>query len=131
LPTEAEWEFAARGGNKNQGFIYSGSNNLNEVCWFSGNSDWETKPVGQKLPNELGIYDMSGNIWEWTNDWYENFGTASVTDPTGPNTGSGRVGRGGGWRYGAESCRVADRGNIDPWFSWGGSGGFRVVFAHN
>ena len=130
LPTEADWEFAARGGNRSQGFIYSGSNDLNEVGWFWENSDGETKPVGQKLPNELGIYDMSGNVWEWTSDWWSNFGTASVTDPTGPNTGSGRVVRGGSWFNNAEGCRVANRGHVNP-ESGGGFLGFRVAFAPN
>jgi len=130
LPTEAEWEFAARGGNRSQGFIYSGSNNLSEVGWFWENSDWETKPVGQKLPNELGIYDMSGNVWEWTSDWWSNFGTASVTSPTGPNTGSDRVIRGGGWDYDAEICRVAIRGIDFPDLRWLNYG-FRVAFAPN
>jgi len=127
LPTEAEWEFAARGGNKNQGFIYSGSNDLNEVGWFLGNS---TQPVGQKKPNELGIYDMSGNVWEWTSDWYENFSTASVTNPTGPNTGSGRVIRGGGWNAETGLCRVSHRTFDAPHSRWSFDG-FRVVFAHN
>jgi len=104
LLTEAEWEFAARGGNKTRGYIYSGSNNLDEVGWYWNNAGtyaYECKPVGQKLPNELGIYDMSGNVWEWVNDWYGSYPNGAVTDPTVPETGSYRVDRGGGWNNSA------------------------------
>ncbi|MCL2845823.1 MAG: formylglycine-generating enzyme family protein [Chitinivibrionia bacterium] len=128
LPTEAEWEFAARGGNRSQGFIYSGSNNLSEVGWFWENIPTEgTQPVGLLKPNELGIYDMSGNVWEWTSDWWSNFGTASVVDPTGPITGSNRVLRGGSWFIFAELCRVASRYSYFPDYRWNYFG-FRVVF---
>ena len=95
LLTEAEWEFAALGGNKSQGFIYSGSNDINEVAWWQGNSV-RTQPVGQKKANELGIHDMSGNVWEWVNDWWSsNYSNVPVTNPTGPDSGSFRVVRGG------------------------------------
>ncbi|GHU57772.1 hypothetical protein FACS189411_12060 [Bacteroidia bacterium] len=114
LPTEAEWEYAARGGNRSQGYKYSGSNNLNNVAWYGGNSSSKTHPVGAKSPNELGVYDMSGNVWEWCSDWYGNYNSSSQTNPTGPSTGSRRVLRGGGWDYGAEYCRVSDRGSNAP-----------------
>jgi len=117
LLTEAEWEFAARGGNKSKGYIYSGSNNLDEVGWYwdnSGTYKYECKPVGQKLPNELGIYDMSGNVWEWVSDWYGDYSSNAQTDPTGPSTGSDRVFRGGGWDSNSQYCRVAIRNGNSP-----------------
>jgi uncharacterized repeat protein (TIGR02543 family) len=130
LPTEAEWEFAARGGNKSQGYIYSGSNNLNEVGWYwENNSDYGTKQVGLKLPNELGIYDMSGNVSEWCKDWYGAYPTEAVTNPTGPSTGDYRVLRGGNVYPGERYCRVADRGISIP--SYGSDLGFRVAFPAN
>lgn len=113
LPTEAQWEFAARGGNKSKGYTYSGSNDLKEVAWYSGNSYSEKhRDVGTKQPNELGLYDMSGNVYEWCLDIYGGYGYGDekeVTDPQGPQDGSSRVCRGGCWRYGASSCRVANR----------------------
>ena len=121
LPTEAQWEYAARGGNKSLGYKYSGSNTIDEVAWYCGNamgvdlssSDYGTHRVGTKLPNELGLYDMSGNVWEWCSDWYGSYSTSSQTNPTGPTTGSDRVLRGGGWGNGARGCRVAYRVNGD------------------
>ncbi|HPN32614.1 MAG TPA: formylglycine-generating enzyme family protein [bacterium] len=109
LPTEAEWEYAARGGNKSKGYIYSGSNNVDEVAEYEGNNDKSTKPVGGRKPNELGIYDMSGNVWEWCQDWYEPYSTIHQTDPEGAKTGSGRVLRGGSCYYYDVHCRVAHR----------------------
>ena len=114
LPTEAEWEFAARGGNKSKGYIYSGSNTIVDVAWYNSNSNWATCPVATKAPNELGIYDMSGNVWEWCSDWYGNYSSESQTNPTGPKSGSYRVERGGGWYSNARYCRVSYRGNYSP-----------------
>ena len=114
LPTEAQWEYAARGGNQAQGRLYSGSNTIDDVAWYTSNSSSTTHPVKTKSPNELGIYDMSGNVWEWCSDWYGSYSSAAQTDPTGPNTGSSRVGRGGSWYSNAARCRVADRGDSTP-----------------
>jgi formylglycine-generating enzyme required for sulfatase activity len=114
LPTEAEWEYAARGGNKGNGYKYSGSNNVDDVAWYSGNNGKTTHPVGTKLPNELGIYDMSGNVWEWVNDWYGRYSANAETNPQGPSSGSGRVVRGGSWSSDAYFCRVSFRYIIDP-----------------
>ena len=114
LPIEAEWEFAARGGNKSRGYQYSGGNNLSDVAWYDGNSNNTTHPVKTKAPNELGIYDMSGNVWEWCNDWYGPYDSAAQTNPAGPSSGSERVGRGGCWDYAEPSCRVAYRDSATP-----------------
>ena len=105
LPTEAEWEYAARGGNKSQGFMFAGSNSCPEVAWCNTNAKNETHPVGEKNPNELGIYDMSGNVNEWCADWYGRYSSAEQTNPTGPATGSAKVYRGGCWEDGARLCR--------------------------
>ena len=109
LPTEAEWEFACRGGNNSRGYKYSGSNNLGSVAWYDGNSGNKTHPVGTKAPNELGIYDMSGNVWEWCADWYAGYSSGAQTNPTGPYGGSIRVFRGGSWGNFARYCRSSDR----------------------
>ena len=109
LPTEAEWEFAARGGKKSKGYKYSGGNNLDNVAWYDDNSNNQTHAVGTKIPNELGIYDMSGNVYEWCSDWYGNYSGSSQTNPTGPSSGSYRVGRGGGWFNYARFCRSSSR----------------------
>ena len=114
LPTEAQWEYAARGGYKSKGYTYSGSNAIDDVAWYNDNSDRMTHPVKTKAPNELGIYDMSGNVWEWCSDWYGDYSSAAQTDPTGPATGYYRVGRGGSWDNDATYCRVAFRGNSTP-----------------
>ena len=128
LPTEAEWEYAARGGKKSKGYKYSGRNTLAKVAWYDGNSGSKTHPVGQKRPNELRLYDMSGNVWEWCQDWYGAYGSSAQTDPMGPASGSNRVLRGGSWRSSARSCRVADRDYFNP--SYGSSNyGFRLVLA--
>ena len=109
LPTEAEWEFACRGGNNSRGYKYSGSNNLANVAWYWDNSGEKTHPVATKAPNELGIYDMSGNVWEWCGDWYANYTSNSQTNPTGPYSGSDRVGRGGSWDDIVGGCRSSFR----------------------
>ena len=109
LPTEAEWEYAARGGNKSQGYKYSGSNTIGNVAWYTDNSGSKTHQVGTKAPNELGIYDMTGNVWEWCQDWYGSYSRDSQTNPKGASSGSSRVYRGGSWYYGAKSpaeCRI-------------------------
>ena len=112
LPTEAEWEYAARGGNKSKGFKYSGSNDIGSVAWYtSTTNDSGTKPVATKSPNELGLYDMSGNVWEWCYDYYDDYSSGSQTNPKGPSSGSIRVVRGGGWSGDARYCRVSLRGD--------------------
>ena len=126
LPTEAEWEYAARGGNKSNGYKYSGSSNIGNVAWYWDNGDNKTHPVGTKSPNELGIYDMSGNVWEWCQDWYGNYSSGSQSTPQGPSAGSYRVLRGGGWCSFARSCRVSNRGSISPGGRYDDCG-FRVV----
>ncbi len=116
LPTEAEWEFAARGGNKSKGYRYSGSDTIDDVAWYAGNSNFETHEVATKAPNELGIYDMSGNVWEWCQDWYssEYYSKSPSNNRTGPDSGSNRVRRGGSWYFNARFCRVSYRGNYLP-----------------
>jgi formylglycine-generating enzyme required for sulfatase activity len=111
LPTEAEWEYAARGGNKSRGYKYAGSNNIAEVAWYSSNSNHKTHPVGQKQPNELGIYDMSGNVWEWCNDRYDKnyYKNSPRNNPQGPKSGNSYVLRGGSWNNYGYYCRVANR----------------------
>ena len=111
LPTEAEWEYAARGGNKSKGYKYSGSNIIGDVAWSWDNS---THEVGTKAPNELGLYDMSGNVMEWCSDWYGGYSSSSQSNPTGPSSGSFRVRRGGSWGGSAQYCRVANRGSNTP-----------------
>jgi sulfatase modifying factor 1 len=130
LPTEAEWEYAARGGSKSSGFQYAGSNNLDEVAWYTSNSAGKTHAVGQKRSNELGLYDMSGNVWEWCHDWYggDYYGKSPASDPTGPSTGSSRVLRGGSSYYIPEYCRPSYRRRISPEYTGDYIGfGFRVV----
>ena len=117
MPTEAEWEYAARGGKKSRGYKYSGSNSISDVAWYDGNSRSKTHPVRQKQPNELGIYDMSGNVWEWCDDRYGSYSSGSQTNPKGPSSGSNRVLRGGAcyayangeWYADGRTWRVSNR----------------------
>ena len=109
LPTEAEWEFAARGGNQSQGYKYSGSNTIGDVAWYWDNANETTHPIGKKSPNELGIYDMSGNVWEWCSDYSNSYSSSAQTNPKGPNSGGERVLRGGSWGDYAMECRVSNR----------------------
>jgi formylglycine-generating enzyme required for sulfatase activity len=130
LPSEAEWEFAARGGNQSQGYLYAGGNDLDKVGWHNGNSHDETKAVGLKLPNELGFYDMSGNVYEWCEDqWHGNYDGAPTNGPAWVDLkqGTSRVFRGGGWFSNARFCRPTNRG-YDPPTRRGRYVGFRVVF---
>ncbi len=140
LPTEAEWEYAARGGKKSRGYLYAGSNNLDEVGWYGSNyqegksygAKGTTHPVGQKKPNELGLYDMSGNVWEWCRDWYDGDyyeaceARGVVHNPRGSPMGSERVRRGGGWRDIARRCRASYRRYWPPGYRYHYLG-FRLV----
>ena len=109
LPTEAEWEYAARGGKNSKGYKYSGSNNIEDVAWYNKNSGRQIHPVKTKSPNELGIYDMSGNVWEMCNDWVDSYNGSTQTNPAGPISGITRVIRGGSWLNGVKNCRVSHR----------------------
>ena len=112
LPTEAEWEYAARGGKYSKGYLYPGSDNVEEVAWHSGNSYNVTYPVGLKLPNELGLYDMGGGLWEWCNDWYGYYSSEdNQVNPVGPESGPYRVIRGGYYGGSILQCRVSHRGD--------------------
>ena len=123
LPTEAEWEYACRAGSTGP---YAGTGKLEDMGWYADNSGSETHPVGRKSPNAWGLCDMHGNVWEWCADWYQkDFGIATVTDPTGPASGSFRVLRGGCWHSFARYCRSADRNDDDPASRDGRNGGFR------
>ncbi len=128
IPTEAEWEYAAKGGNNHDGYEYSGSNTVGDVGWYDDNSGYKTHPVGGKSPNSLGLYDMSGNVWEWCWDWYgeDYYSSTSLVDPEGPDSGGyweDRVLRGGSWNNLVGGLRVANRSRFFP----GKEIGFRVV----
>ncbi len=114
LPTEAEWEFAARGGIKSHSYIFAGSNSIKDVAWYEGNGNSTTHAVAALAPNELGLYDMSGNVWEWCQDWYGSYKSSAQTDPTGPSSGSVRVIRGGCYINGDIFCRVTSRVSDAP-----------------
>ncbi len=128
MPTEAEWDYAARGGNKSKGYRYSGGNKLRKVGWYLDNSSSKTHLVAQKSANELGLYDMSGNVWEWCSDWKDTYSLSPQTNPTGPITGSYRVLRGGGWDSNATNCRVAYR-NVNTPTSRNYGVGVRLAFS--
>ena len=114
LPTEAEWEYAARGGKRSNHTQYSGGSMIDDVAWYRGNSGSKTHSVKTKKPNELGLYDMSGNVWEWCQDWYGSYGSYVQTNPTGPGSGAYRVDRGGGWDYNERGCRSSNRSSYSP-----------------
>lgn len=114
LPTEAEWEYAARGGKWSYNYLYSGSYDLKTVGWFKANSAGETSKVGMLKPNKLGLYDMTGNVMEWVNDWYGFYEPEQVTDPQGPAEGAYRVFRGGSWHSPPILCRVTFRDVCEP-----------------
>jgi formylglycine-generating enzyme required for sulfatase activity len=116
LPTEAQWEYAARGGKKSKGYKYAGGNDLSRVAYYNGNSNSETHPVRQKLPNELGLYDMTGNVWEWCRDWYDDdyYASSPQHNPEGPTSGSLRVLRGGSWISDSRGCRLFCRRHCAP-----------------
>ena len=128
LPTEAEWEFAARGGNNSRHYQYSGSNNLFDVAWYTDNSSYTTQDVASKQANELGIYDMSGNVWEWCSDWHGSYSSNHQYDPAGPTSGSSRVYRGGSWDFNARDCRSSIRCGSTPGFR-DGSLGLRLALS--
>ena len=113
LPTEAEWEFAARGGKKSNSTMYSGSSSVDNVAWYLRNSDGRTHPVGKFFPNELGIYDMNGNVREWCSDWYDKYDSDTQTDPQGPDNGKNHVVRGGGCLSAEKACRVFSRNSMN------------------
>ncbi len=114
LPTEAQWEYAARGGKKSDGCKYSGSWSVDAVAWYDGNSGSSTHPVKTKRANALGLYDMSGNVWEWCSDWYGSYNVNDTNNPAGPSSGSYRVDRGGSWYNNAGNCRVSNRNFNSP-----------------
>lgn len=128
LPTEAEWEYAARGGSKSNGNIFSGSNDLSVVAWYKENSNGQIHEPGQKQANELGIFDMTGNVWEWCRDWYDKYyyTDSPAENPQGPPTGSFKVYRGGSWNDPAKFCRVTYRSGNPPGKRFS-TLGFRVV----
>ena len=134
LPTEAEWEFAARGGNRSRHYRYSGSRYIDEVAWYESNADnWQggglygPQTVALLLPNELGLYDMSGNVWEYCQDWYAPYSTEPQTNPTGPSTGTERIIRGGSFIEGSNECKCAKRHYTDNYDEGGNTIGFRLA----
>ena len=130
LPTEAEWEFAARGGMKTKNYKYSGSDNIDEVAWYKGNAGDAPHPVATKAPNELGLYDMSGNSRELVSDWYGNYQSTAQVNPTGPSTGTNKVERGGSWYHDAKYCRISSRYYSKPTDKFTNVG-FRIALSSN
>jgi formylglycine-generating enzyme required for sulfatase activity len=126
LPTEAEWEYAAKGGRLSQNYKYSGSNELNDVAWYSENAAKKTHVVGGKQQNELGLYDLSGNVWEWCEDWYGSYSSNAIENPKGAATGSIRVNRGGSWGNYSGDCRPSYRGSNTPTYRFSYIG-FRLI----
>ena len=132
LPTEAEWEYACRAGSTTEYYFGDSSATLSDYAWWSGNPDNAAEQyahvVGHLLPNDFGLFDMHGNVWEWCSDWYGSgyYSSSLLDDPTGPTTGSNRVGRGGGWDGGASLCRSADRSGDFPVYA-GSYVGFRLA----
>ncbi len=126
LPTEAEWEYAARGGKSGKMKLFSGNDDPLQVGWYRENSNGKMRPPKQKSPNELGIFDMSGNLWEWCWDWYAPYSGEQVIDPKGPDKGTGKVLRGGSWNYDSKSARNSNRFYTSP-NSRSATFGFRVV----
>lgn len=114
LPTEAEWEYAARGGNKSKGYKYGGSNDADAVAWYKNNSENKTHTVATKPANELGLYDMSGNVSEWCSDWYGDYSSEAQINPVGAETGTLRVLRGGSYSFVAKGVRISFRGRLAP-----------------
>lgn len=126
LPTEAEWEYAARGGNKSEALIYSGSDDIDEVAWYAENSSDTLMHVGMKQPNELGLYDMSGLVWEWCEDYFGAYKETHQVNPQGPDTGERRIVRGGSVARFPSDCRVSNRKQFFP-YNRGSGLGFRIA----
>ena len=114
LPSEAEWEYACRAGSDTRYCFGDNERQLDEYAWYSGNAGRKTHPIGEKLPNQWQLFDMHGNVWEWMRDWYGSYSKEAQRNPSGPETGSNRVIRGGGWSYVAVYCRSAYRGRLNP-----------------
>jgi len=129
LPTEAEWEYACRAGTTTKYSFGDDESELGDYAWYGVNSDQKTHPVGSKKPNAWGLYDMYGNVWEWCQDWEEDYPSGSVTDPSGATSGTYRMFRGGSWYYPAEECRSAIRHWNRPSVRWFHDGGFRVCLS--
>lgn len=128
LPTEAEWEYAARGGNQSKGYIFAGNDKLDSIAWCNGTSGDSTHPVGDRLPNELGLYDMTGNVWQWCNDWYDDkyYRISPDKNPQGPDNGQYRVVRGSSYSNLAKYNRVTLRRKLEPYHG-DRHGGFRLA----